>query len=162
MTMIPKSRQDRPRAARRGFTLAEVLVCAVLLALGFIALIAAFGQDSVAVQRSEEITLASSLANEIRDATFQMTFAEIRALDKADYCPAHLSTGPSGDLANWRQTIKVTPVYAKDLDVEDKGASPKAVKLTVTVSTHDKTVLVQSYYFFDPSQVLFTDGKSRS
>jgi len=150
------------RGRRRGFTLAEVLVCASLLAIGFIALVAAYGQETRTVARSDEMTVAISLADEIRDGALGMTFAQVRALDGADYCPAHLSTGASNDLADWEQVIRVQSVQLKDLTKTDASGNPKAVQLTVTVKTKQKVVLVQSYYFFDPSAVLYTDGRTRT
>jgi type II secretory pathway pseudopilin PulG len=162
MTMATIQRIGRRRGRRPGFTLAEVLICAMLLAIGFIALLAAYGQETGTVARSEEMTLAVSLADEIRDAALGMTFAQVRALDGADYTPAHLSTGASNDLADWEQVIRVTSVQLKDLTRTDASGNPKAVQLTVTVKTRQKTVLVQSYYFFDPSAVIYTDGKTRT
>ena len=162
MTMAAFRHIGRRRGRRPGFTLAEVLVCATLLAIGFVGLLAAYGQETGTVARSEEMTLAISLADEIRDAALGMTFAQVRGLDGADYVPAHLSTGASNDLANWEQVISVAAVQVKDLTKPDASGNPKAVQLTVTIKTRQKTVLVQSYYFFDPSAVIYTDGRTRT
>ncbi|MGB2781362.1 MAG: prepilin-type N-terminal cleavage/methylation domain-containing protein, partial [Phycisphaerae bacterium] len=83
------------RRSPRAFTLVEVLVCAVLMVLGFVALVAAFGHETVVTQRGEDITLATFLADEIRDRAFGMNFAVVLALDGVSYDPAILSTGAS-------------------------------------------------------------------
>ena len=161
MMRTPRTRTSR-RLVGRGFTLAEVLVCASLLAIGFVALVGAFGQETRSVARGEQMTLAISLADEVRDGALQMAFADIKALGGTTYSPAHLSTGASANLADWKQTIVATPVLVTSLNQTDASASPKAVMLTVTVSYQNNAVLTQSYYFFDPSSVLFTDGKTRT
>ncbi|MBM4019429.1 MAG: prepilin-type N-terminal cleavage/methylation domain-containing protein [Planctomycetes bacterium] len=140
-----------------GFTLVEVLVCAVLLAIGFLALVAAFGHESVCAQRGEDAVLATFLADEIRDLALQMAFADVFALDAAPYNPAILSTGASAGLADWSQHVTILALSAMDLAAAMPEGSATAARLTVEVRRHSKPVLVQTYYIFNMQGVPFTD-----
>lgn len=143
---------------RRGFTLAEVIVSAVLLAIGFTALVASFGHESVVTQRGEDITLGTFLAEEIRDKAFQTAFDDVLDLDGTTYSPASLSTGVSEDLSNWSQRISVTPVSSSDLNEEVEAAEAQVARLTVEVFAKGNPVLTQTYYIFDFAGVPFTEA----
>ncbi len=141
------------RRSPRAFTLVEVLVCAVLLVIGFVALVAAFGNESVVVQRGEDITLATFLADEIRDRALGMNFAAVLALDGVSYDPAILSTGVSENLDHWVQKIAVTPVAAGDLNAQVPADGARAARLTVEILAKGDPVLTQTYYILDVSGV---------
>jgi type II secretory pathway pseudopilin PulG len=146
--------QDNATRSRpRGFTLVEVLVCAVLVVLGFAALVAAFGNESVVVQRGEDITLATFLADEIRDRAFQMNFADVLDLDGVTYDPAILSTGVSQNLDHWVQRVSVTPVSSGDLNQTVAAQGAQAARLTVEVLAKGNPVLTQTYYILNTSGV---------
>jgi len=146
------------RSGRRGFTLVEVLVCAALLVIGFVALVAAYGHDTATTQRSEDLTLAAFLANEIHDMALRMPLASVLALDGTVYNPAVLSTGTTGDLAGWGQTVHVAPVSADDLNQTVSATGAKAARVTVDVTYLGKPVLTQVYHVFDLTSVPFTDS----
>jgi len=146
------------RRTAGAFTLVEVMICAVLLALGFIALVAAFGHDTVMAQRAEDTTLGTFLADEIRDMAFQMTFANVLNLDGVVYSPARLSTGSTEDLANWSQLLTVTPVAATDLNQAVAAQGATAARISVEVRLRNTPVLTQTYYKFDMEGVPFTDA----
>lgn len=158
MTMIAMPRQSGRTAPRGAFTLAEVLVCTVLLVLGFVALLAAFGHESVVAQRGEDITQATFLADEVRDAALRMTFAQVLALDGVTHAPAQLSTGASYDVTFWSQEIKATPVSSSDLQQQVEPDQAGAACLEVTVLAHGEPVLTQTYYVFYMSGVPFAAG----
>ena len=141
----------------KAFTLAEVLVCCVLVILGFVALLAAFGHESVVVQRGEDITLATFLADEIRDKAFQMNFSDVLGLDGTTYNPAILSSGSSDNLTGWAQRITVTPVSSTDLNLEVASAGAQAARLTVEIFAKGNPVLTQTYYILDTSGVPMAD-----
>ncbi len=146
------------RATRPGFTLAEVLVCAVLLAIGFVALIAAYGHDTVTTQQGEDLTLAAFLANEVRDMALQMPLASVFAMDGTVYNPAVLSTGSPADLAGWTQTVHVAAVSKDDLNQTVPVAGARAARVTVDVAYRGNPSLSQTYYVFDMASVPFTDS----
>jgi len=155
---------DRPwtrplaRAGRAGgFTLVEILIASVLVVLAFTALVAAFGYEGVVIQRGEEITYGTFLANEIHDKALRMNFADVFDLDGATYNPAILSTGTTQQREAFVQQVTVTPVDATDLGVTVAEGSAEAVRLTVTVLAHGKAVVTQTYYVFDLTEVAFTD-----
>jgi hypothetical protein len=145
----------RPPAA--AFTLAEILICAALLAIGFTALVAAFGHDARVTQIGEDITFGTFLADEIRDKALQMPFGDVLDLDGTVYDPAVLSTGSTQDMATWSQRLTVTPVSEADLNHTVGHSGAHAARLTVEVRAHDKPVVVQTYYVLDRSGVPFTD-----
>jgi len=140
-----------------GFTLAEVLVCTVLLALAFVALVAAYGHDSVVIQRGEEITYGTSLADEIRDMALRMDLADVLDLDGTTYNPAILSTQAQQAQTQYTQQIAVVPVTAADLNTQVAPAQADAARVTVTVTAYGKPILEQSYYVFDLSSVPYRE-----
>lgn len=152
-----KQAPNMPKPSRRaaGFTLAEVLICTVLLSLAFVALVAAYGYESVVIQRGEEITYGTFLADEVRDMALRMDFADVLELGGTTHDPAMLSTGIEQDQTQYAQQITVVPVTAADLNTQVAPAQADAARVTVTVSAYDKPVLVQSYYVFDLSAVPF-------
>ncbi len=138
------------RTAARGFTLVEVLVSAVIMAIGVLALVAAFGHDSVVAEQGSDVATATYLAAEIRDLALRMDFADVLALDGEHYAPD----------TDWAQYLTVTPVSVTDLnDDEDIDAeTAKAVRLTVEVRHHGTAVVTQTSYVFKMEGILFTDG----
>ncbi|MBE3123301.1 MAG: hypothetical protein IMZ65_00685 [Planctomycetes bacterium] len=156
--MTNPMRIARRPSARGGFTIAEVLVSAVVLAIGFLALVAAFGHDTVVAQRGEEVAISSFLADEIHDMTLQMALADVLAMNNLTYSTAVLSTGNPANMADWSQKITVVPVSAADLNVQVQPAGAQAARLTVDVRFHGTKVLSQTYFLFDMATVPFTDG----
>jgi len=146
----------RCRAA--AFTLIEVLVCSVLIVVAFVALLMAFGLDSRAAQTSDQITTGTYLADEVRDAALQMTFANVLALDGTILNPAQLSTGVAYSPDYWTQTIAVTPMDGADLNksVGVGAGSAKACRITVTVKARGVPIVTQTYYMMDQSSVPYT------
>ena len=155
---------DRPRGlatARRGFTLVEAMICSLLLVIGFVALVAAFGHDSVVAQRGESVMRATYLADEIRDMALQMSFNDVLNLNGAVYDTAVLSTGSSdNNLTGWSQHLTVTPVSISDLNDTDTipAAGAQAARLTVEVRDRGTPAVTQTYYLFEMQGVLFADS----
>ena len=117
---------------------------------------AAYGYDSTAAQRDEEITVASFLADEIRDKALQMDFASVLALNGVSYNPAILSTGQSQGQTQWAQYLTVTPVAQADLNTTVGSAGAQAARLTVEVRSRNVKVIAQTYYIFKMDSVPFT------
>jgi len=140
-----------------GFTLVEVLIASALIVLSFVALVAAFGYESVAIQRGEDTTYGTFLANEIHDMAMRMDFSSVFLLDGQTYSPARLSSGQPQDRTQYAQKITVTPVDARDLGRTVAAGSAEAARLTVTVTAYDVPVVTQTYYLFDLSGVPFSD-----
>jgi len=153
----PRSRPLATAGPAGGFTLVEVLIASVLVVLAFVALVAAFGYEGLVIQRGEEITYGTFLANEIHDKALRMDFADLFDLDGAAYDPAILSTDTTQDRDEFAQQVAVTPVDATDLGVEVEQSGAQAACLTVTVTVHGKPVVQQAYHIFDLSDVPFTD-----
>jgi prepilin-type N-terminal cleavage/methylation domain-containing protein len=152
------ARVNSPNGRRRGFTLAEVLVCALLLALGFVALVAAFGHEGLCTQRGEDVTLATFMADEIRDMALQMNFAQVFGLGAQPFNPAVLSTGDPAGLTGWTQHVTVRPVSATNLNQQVAQGVADAAQLTVEVRRNSKPVIAQTYYIFKMDGVPFTDS----
>ena len=153
MTSSTKKGPGRRRGG--GFTLAEVLICSVILLIGFMALMAAFGQESVSVQRGEDATAATFLADEVRDMALQMpTFAGVLALDGQTFSPTLvLSTGQTAQWANWSQVITVTQV-----SVGQATAARLIVDVRAGFPPNNRSVVRQTYYIFNLDAVPFMDG----
>ncbi len=147
----------RRRRSRGGFTLAEVLVSALLLGLGFLAIVAAYGYDSTATQSDQDITTATFLADEMRDKALQMTFANVLTLNGVTYNPAILSTGEVQNQTQWSQYLTVSPVAQGDLNTVVGTAGAQAARLTVEVRSNGTKVIAQTYYIFKMDTVPFTD-----
>ena len=144
----------------RGFTLAEVLVAAALMGLAFVALVAAFGYNSVVTQRGEDVTVGTFLADEIRGMAFQMSLEETLAMNGTTFSPAVLSTGVPQDSDAWTQHVLVTPVSITDINAEVAPETAKAARITVEVRLRGTPVITQTYYRFDMEGVPFTDLES--
>jgi Tfp pilus assembly protein PilV len=157
MTSTTNIRTRRPGAAG-GFTLAEVLISALLMGLGFLALVAAYGHDTTVTKRGEEVASATYLADEIRDKALQMNFTDVLALNNITYNPAILSTGTANGQAQWSQYLTVTPVAQGDLNAAVGSAGAQAARLTVEVRSLGKRVTAQTYYIFKMDGVPFTSG----
>ncbi|HUU32057.1 MAG TPA: prepilin-type N-terminal cleavage/methylation domain-containing protein [Phycisphaerae bacterium] len=157
--MKPKTCSVAARTPRRGFTLVEAMICSVLLVIGFVALVAAFGHDSVVAQRGESVMRATYLADEIRDMALQMSFNDVLNLNGAVYDTAVLSTGSSdNNLTGWSQHLTVTPVSISDLNDTVPAAGAQAARLTVEVRDHKTPAVTQTYYLFEMQGVPFADG----
>ena len=157
--MKPKPYSVAARTPRRGFTLVEAMICSVLLVIGFVALVAAFGHDSVVAQRGESVMRATYLADEIRDMALQMSFNDVLNLNGAVYDSAVLSTGSSdNNLTDWSQHLTVTPVSISDLNDTVPAAGAQAARLTVEVRDHKTPAVTQTYYLFEMQGVPFTDS----
>ena len=152
-----------PNRSRRaaGFTLAEVLVAVVLMGLAFIALVAAFGYNSTVTQRSEDMTLGTFLADEIRGMAFRMSLADTLAMDGTTFSPAVLSTGvPQDSEARFRMLpddgeYRIRVYLMRNAAVQPQTA--KAARITVEVRLRGTPVATQTYYRFDMEGVPFTD-----
>ena len=152
------TRQRGSRSRSGGFTLAEVLICSVIVLIGFMALVAAFGTESVSTQRGEDATLATFLADEIRDMALQMHFADVLALNGTTYSPMVLSGGQTEQRTNWSQVVTVTPVLATNLNQVVAAGSATAARMTVDVRANGRSVVRQTYYIFNLDAVPFMDG----
>lgn len=132
-----------------GFTLAEVLVCVLVLALAMGALVVAFGREAVVAQRAEELTLASFLADEIRDMARYRSFDTVFDLDGAAYSPPVLSTGVEQGLSEYTQEVAVTPLSRDDLQQAVTPEDAGAARVDVAVKTRGTIVLSRTYYVMD-------------
>ncbi|HUU93523.1 MAG TPA: hypothetical protein VM238_20215 [Phycisphaerae bacterium] len=155
MTNTTHTRTRRCRTA--GFTLAEVLVAAVLMGLAIIALVAAFGYNSVVTQRGEDVTVGTFLAEEIHGMAFQMSLEETLGMDGTTFSPAVLSTGVPYDSGAWSQYVLVAPVSITDLNATVAPETAKAARITVEVRLRGTPVVTQTSYRFDMEGVPFTD-----
>jgi Tfp pilus assembly protein PilV len=150
------SRQHKTVGGRGGFTLAEVLICSVIILLGFMAMMAAFGTASVSVQRGEDATVATFLADAVRDWALQRPFDDVLANNVP--FPGIMSTG-------WSVVVVVTPKLATDLtsDVAVDVDVATAARMTVDVRVNNacnikRSVVKQAYYIFKLDPGTFMDG----
>ncbi len=150
----PSARRGGRR--RRGFTLAEVLISSAILSLVFVALLAAFGHGSLVVQRGEEVTVATFLAEEVRDMAIQMDFSDIFLLHQETFDPAILSTGESQSRTEYAQSVVVMPLDSATLALTSPMTADAAL-LAVTVTCRGEPVVTQFFHVFDLSGVQYVE-----
>ena len=153
-------KMTQPTHRPRGFTLIEVLVCTVLIVVAFTALLVAFGQDSRAAMTGDQITVATYLADEIRDAA---PADGVRR--RAGPRRPHLFAGrPQHRLLVRRRQlgadVTVTPLSDVDLNQTVAAAGADACRITVTVKQSNVVVVTQTYYMMDQSSVPYTTRAS--
>src|SRR5262245_6346672 len=105
------------RTPESGFTMVEVLVALVVLAIGLLGIAALYlnslQSGRTAIYRTQAVTLAADLADRIRmNRTAQNSYSILFADDPPDAVPACETTGgcsdaelAANDLSRWRQEL---------------------------------------------------------
>jgi len=154
---------------RRGFTLIEVAVASVLIALGVTALMVASGSATRVNQANVDMTQAVILAQELREWTLQLPFSDPDEADQDNppgpdgsdpqsfvddlddlkdvtYSPPRDGQGQAiSHLGLWSQTITITWRNPDDvLQTVAEGGSD-LVHVQVTVSTRGEPILTTGW-----------------
>jgi hypothetical protein len=164
--MSPRHRH-RPRA----FTLIEAALATVLVGIGIVALLQLFTAGTLTSAGAIDLTTASTLANNIRELTQSLDFADTAApahwglepgetqltADDLDDLDGQSFTPPIdarrtalADFAGWTQSIKVesidpshlnTPISHGTLSPDQRPIS----RITVTVTHQGKTICTSEW-----------------
>ena len=164
----PRSVHDR-LSARRGFSLIEVAIATILIALGVIALMVASGSATRVNQANVEMTQGVILAQELREWTLNLPFSDpdpgdlgnppgpdgedpqvfVDDLDDlmgVTYSPPRSGTGSSiADLTNWSETISITWRNPNDILTTVADGASDIVHVQVTISNGGSAVLTTGW-----------------
>jgi prepilin-type N-terminal cleavage/methylation domain-containing protein len=134
------------RGLRRGFTLIEAAIVTVIVGVGTVAMIQLLAAGSVANGQSHELTTGMNLANNIREMTQTMTFADVLALNNRTYSPAvDAMNQPVSSLAGWKQQVATTRVVENAVNVTTTATDSNIARVTVWALHHDRKVCEVSW-----------------
>ena len=126
---------QKPKCKKNGFTLVEVLVASVLIAIGITGLLAAMATSTQSNAAGNNLAQATLLAQEIRERTVAMSFDDIGNLSGQVYSPPVDSTGTAmEDMTQWSQSITVTFRDASDISATVEDGTSDVVYVEVIVS----------------------------
>ncbi|MBN1942021.1 MAG: prepilin-type N-terminal cleavage/methylation domain-containing protein [Phycisphaerae bacterium] len=134
--MTPRHQnQNRRKGNRRGFTLVEALMTILLLSVG---LAAVMGAVNLGIRNSGEgavLTQGVFLAQEIRERTLNMNFADVAALDGTTYGPPINSHGETiSGMSGWSQAVQTSYRSPNDPSVEVGVGASDLVYVQVQVA----------------------------
>lgn len=109
----------------RGFTLVEVMVATVIVAVGIVALLSAFLSGLLLVESSRNMTAAG--------ADSRSVFEEMRRLAQAD-----LSQVTARDWAGWSRQAGLSSLTNETIGVRFRNPAADPLEATVTVSWSEK------------------------
>lgn len=134
-------RTDR-RATRGGFTLLEVAIATLIVAIGITALLTASASCTTTNAAGEELTNATFLAQEIREYCAGLDPCDINL--NSSYSPPINAAGSTiTTMPNWTQTI--TLQWKDPNGLVDSAVETDIRYVQVTVSHHDSNVLSSSW-----------------
>ena len=126
----------KPRqAARRGFTLIEIAVATVIIGLAAVALMTALAASTKVNGSGKDLTQASYLAQEIREWTLNLPFADLDDLADYTYSPPKDATGADiAGMDGWAQHVTVTWRNPQDLSSVVVSGSSNVAYVSVDVT----------------------------
>ncbi|MHC4265129.1 MAG: type II secretion system protein [Planctomycetota bacterium] len=132
--------------AKKGFTLVEVLIAAVLIGLAVACLVASNISFTQANGFGADLSTAEFLAQQIRELTAMDDYSDLFSYDDASFNPPK---GTNGDVLNdfSEFTQLITVVNVNDSDFEDVVADHGSnfVRVTVTVLLNSKELSSSSW-----------------
>ena len=155
----------RIRQNRSGFSLIEVAVATVILAVGITALMSCLGSGTVANDEGAKLTQAVFLAQELREWTLNLPFSDPDPADAnnppgpdgsdpnsfvddlddlmaATFTAPRDATGsPIADMAGWTETINITWLSTDDLSTTVTAGTSDIVSVTTAINYSGKQVL---------------------
>jgi type II secretory pathway pseudopilin PulG len=163
--------QIRTRASTGAFTLVEVLISSVLMALALVALMTAFGSSTAVTQKTEEIARAGFLADQIRELLIALPFSDLDGtpawglesgesagypFDDLDdvagtmFSPPILSDGSViSDLTGWSQIVSMQSVNETNFNQAVTNGSASVVRVSVVVQRGDQVLAELAWLVFD-------------
>jgi prepilin-type N-terminal cleavage/methylation domain-containing protein len=131
------------RSTRRsGFTLLEVAIATIIIAIGITALLTASASCTKVNAAGEELTTATFLAQEIREYCAGLDPCDVKLA--GSYCPpVDASLTQMTGLTDWKQSI--TLQYKNPGDLSDSATATDVRYVSVTVKHNDANVLTTSW-----------------
>jgi type II secretory pathway pseudopilin PulG len=158
------------RSARGGFSLIEAVVAIAVVGFGVASLMVAMASGTQVNARSEEITQATFLAQQIREWTMTIPFYDQDEGDKDNppgpdgtdpqtfvddlddlmgvtYSPPRDGEGdPLSDMDGWSQTIEISPRRPDDIRSEVQSGWSTVLYVEVTIRRDGREVLRTGWY----------------
>jgi prepilin-type N-terminal cleavage/methylation domain-containing protein len=142
----------RTTSRRRGFTLIEASLATVIIGVGVVAMMTLLASGTVNNIESAELTTGVNIAKNIREVAVQKSMAQLVAMNGTYHEPPWDSRSIGiTDLPDWRQIISVQAVNPDNLTTNISTSTPRAVRVTVTVTHHGQSVCDLNWYTFNPS-----------
>lgn len=139
----------RNRLVRRetaGFTLVEALMTILLLGIGLAAVLGAVNLGIRTSGEGAELTQAIFLAQEIRERTLRMDFADVVALNGIVYSPPINSHGETiAGMSGWSQSIQTSYRSPNDPSVVLASGTSDLVYVQVQASRGGQTHLTTGW-----------------
>jgi len=161
----------RTRSRRGGFTLLEIAVATVIIAVGLTALMSTMRAGTSANSTSSKLTTALFLSQNVHEWTRQLPLAGdaavvapadpanttcVEELNGKTFSPPRDGTGmPITGLSEWSQSITMSWREPEDLLLKAPGASAPAdgatdmIHVTVDIQYRGATVYTMRYFIFD-------------
>ncbi|MFP4052384.1 MAG: prepilin-type N-terminal cleavage/methylation domain-containing protein [Phycisphaerae bacterium] len=133
-------KRETRRNARQGFTLLEVAIATVILAIGIVALLTASASSTAVNAAGSDLTQATFLAQEIREYCAGLDPCEV-ALSDSYTPPVNARLQTLSDLTGWKQTI--TMQY-KDPNGLTDSATPTDVRYVKVEVSKDGTEILET------------------
>ena len=139
MTMVGNFGRYRRRTPK-GFTLMEVLITSMIIAVGITAVMAAIGSGTRINEAGVSLTKAGFLTQEIRE--WSINLADLDSLTSVTYSPPRNSLGVElTDMPGWSQDLTVTWRSSTDLDVIVPSASSDIAHIQLAVRHNEELIL---------------------
>ena len=161
-------RTRRHTRQRGGFSLVEILMAAILLAIGVAGLLSAMAAGTQTNQAGRDLATASFLAQEIREYTLRLPFADPDTDDSAAPGPngsdpktfvddlndmMAVTYSPPRDgqfkqiagMTDWSQEVKITWRDPKQLTKEVDPGKSNVVYVQVTIKHHGVHILTTGW-----------------
>ena len=137
------------QSRQRGFTMIETMIAIVIMSIGIITVLAAFGTAVAATQNAQENLIARQKALEAMESIYtsrntqQITFAQIANISSGgiftDGPTQLLSPGPDGTLGTPDDTAMSLANFSRQIQIgtvlqTDGTINPNLKQVTVTVS----------------------------
>lgn len=141
-----RGHQNRP-----AFTLAEVLIASLIAGLCLAAAMTAISSNVQLTMESEEMSSAVFLAQEVREWSINISYADISTMAMTDAAPRDSLGSAISGYSSWKETIVVT--YVNPSTLADSGTATEMARVSVTLSLGGRTVFSTSWLVAD-----FTEG----
>jgi hypothetical protein len=126
----------------------ETSLATIIVGVAFVAVLQLIATGTVANMDSAELTSGINLARNVRELALQTPFDDLPGTyDGVTFKPPRDSRGATvSGMDEWEQVIAVQPVDPAELTLNITDETPVAVRITVTIRRHEKTICDLSWY----------------
>lgn len=133
----------RNKSARsRAFTLIEVAIAIAVVGMGVVAVQSMVAASTRATAINDEVQTATMLARAMHERCLNLDRTALRAMDDAQYSPPVDSQAQQlAELKGYKQRVDIDNVDPTSLSGTSNATDTGLLRVTVTVSRNDRTVL---------------------